>query len=244
MTDENNKREYTESGDILYRHDGEGKEFTFHADIDGEAREKMEAHIEKYYGPIHMVYHEIVSHLIHLDIYHIAPSEDRPYHTLITQGMSDLPMTTPPEVEGERYMELMCFLPPEWDISEEGFKHEHVFWPIENLKFLARMPHEMDTWLGYGHTIQNDNPIQPFAFNTKLCASLIIPPIGVSDKAWTVQVREEKTVHFYNVLPLYESEMNYKTRRGTDKLLDRFDKYGLNDIYDISRKNVCRRLWF
>ncbi|MGG3269873.1 suppressor of fused domain protein [Priestia aryabhattai] len=243
MSNNEDKYEYTESGDVLYTHKGSGKDFDPNVDIDEEAREIMEAHIERYFGPIYMVYHEIMSHLVHVDVYHIAPSEERPYHTLITQGMSDKAMNTPPEVEGGRYTELLCFLPPEWDLSEEGFKQEEIYWPIENLKFLARFPHELDTWVGFGHTIQNDNPIKPFSSNTKLCASLLLPPL-TEEEAWSVHIREGKDVEFYNVLPLYESEMNYKMKRRTDKLLDKFDKHGISQIYDIHRKNVCKKMWF
>lgn len=244
MKKKGDEYEYTEAGDVLYTHQNEGKDFTPHVDIDEEAREIMEDHIQKYFGPIHMVYHEVVSHLVHVDVYHILPSKERPYHTLITQGMSDKPMVTPPDVEESKYAELLCFLPSDWDVSEEGFKDETIYWPIENLKFLARFPHELDTWIGFGHTVQNDNPIQPFASNTKLCASFILPPLITGEEGWTAHIREEKNVSFYNVIPLYESEMNYKMKRGTDKLLDRLDKYGISEIYDIHRKNVCKKMWF
>ncbi|TYR81329.1 suppressor of fused domain protein [Priestia megaterium] len=217
---------------------------TPHVDIDEEAREIMESHIERHFDPIHMVYHEVVSHLVHVDVYHIALSEERPYHTLITQGMSDKPMVTLPEVDESQYAELLCFLPPEWDISEEGFKDDTVYWPIENLKFSARFPHELDTWIGFGHTVQNGNPIQPFAPNTKLCASLLLPPLLNEEDALVAHIREGKNVEFYNVILLYESEMKYKMKHGIDKLLDRFDKHEISEFYDIHRKNICKKILF
>lgn len=233
-----NSYKFTEFKYNLYSHKEEKKEFTSHVDIDREARGVMESHIKKYFGPIHKVYHDTGSHRVHIEVYHITPNEERPFHTLITQGMSDKPMNTPSEAEDSQYAELLCFLPPDWDISEDSFKNQKLSWPLENLKFLALFPHEFNTWIGFGHTIQNDNLIQPFASNTKLCASLLLPPIINEEKVWLTHVREGKTINFYNVIPLYESERKYKMKRGIAKLLDLFDKYEISQIYDIHRKNV------
>ncbi len=50
---------------------------------------------------------------------------------------------------------------------------------------------------------------------------------------------ESKTIKFYCLYPLYKEEMNYKLRKGADKLLDRFDKYNIKDVIDIHRINTC-----
>lgn len=47
----------------------------------------------------------------------------------------------------------MLFLPENWPTSSDAFKDDKYYWPIKLLKQLARFPHEYNTWLGYGHTI-------------------------------------------------------------------------------------------
>ena len=44
------------------------------------------------------------------------------------------------------------------------------YWPIRLLKSLARLPIASDTWLGFGHTMDNK---ENFAENTKLCAAIL-----------------------------------------------------------------------
>lgn len=45
-------------------------------------------------------------------------------------------------------------------------------------------------------------------------------------------------MRFYQVIPLYEEEMDFKVKHGADALLDRFGKEA-PDLVDIHRKNVC-----
>ncbi|MHC0035412.1 suppressor of fused domain protein [Pseudoneobacillus sp. C159] len=237
-------QEVSKSGAPIYRHEDKEFELQIPQEMDMSAKEKFEDHIETYIGPINGVYHEILSHLVHIDVYHIAPSKEQPYHTLITHGMSDLPMNVPPGREDYRFAELVCFLPKEFDLSDEGLKSPKNAWALENLKFLARFPHEYNTWLGMGHTLQNGNPIEPFIQGTKLCASLIIPPVILSENFTSVRITADKNIHIYNVFPIYLEEMEFKMKKGIDALLDKFDKNKLNDIYDLNRVNTCKNKWF
>lgn len=237
-------KEFSESGSPIYRYETKEEKFEGILDFDETAKGQFEEHIEKYIGPINKVYHEIVSNLVHIDVYHVLPSEERPFHTLITHGMSDLPMNVPEGCEDWCYAELVCFLPKDWDISDEGFKIEQNYWAMENLKYLARFPHVHNTWLSYGHTVQNGDPIEPFIDDTELCASLLIPTILLSKEFSELKVREDKTIQIYNVFPIYSEEMNYKMKHGVDALLDKFDKYEINDVYDLNRVNTCKKKWF
>lgn len=91
--------EKSKSGAPIYRHENfTPKEFQ---PATGEGSlEEISDHIEKYVGKIDMVFHEIVSDQVHIDVHWVKPTEERPFHTLITSGMSDKEMTTPDGVEG------------------------------------------------------------------------------------------------------------------------------------------------
>ena len=123
----------------------------------------IDRHIEKHIGKISMVFHEVVSDLVHIDIHQIPPSDERPYWTLVTSGMSDLPMTTPEGREEFAHAELVLCLPKSWKMEQSDWKDEVHYWPIRWLKVCARFPHEYKTWLCWGHTLPNGDPPAAYA---------------------------------------------------------------------------------
>jgi hypothetical protein len=179
-----------------------------------------------------------------VDVHWIKPTSTRPYHTLVTTGMSDRPMQAPARAEAFRYAEVLICLPPEWQLSQADFEKEQWYWPVRWLKILARFPHEYDTWLGFGHTLPNGDPPQPFAPNTTLCCSLLLPPILAPEGFATFEIDSQRQVHFYALVPLYREEMEFKLQQGLEPLIERLDKAGVNELLNIRRKNVCRRGWW
>lgn len=232
--------EYSESGVRIYRYDAREKPFQV-AEGDAESLEAIGDHIEKHIGKIEIVMHEIASDLVHIDVHIVEPAAERPFYTLITSGMSDLPMTVPEGAEEFRFAELLICLPADWDMPNvyDTMTDEERWWPIRWLKYLARFPHEYDTWLGQGHTIPNGDPPMPFAVDTQLCCALLMPPLLFGDEFMSLKISESKTINFYALLPLYKEEMEFKLKRGGEKLYDRFDQEGINELLDINRKNVC-----
>src|SRR5262245_45453724 len=139
------------AGGPVYVHAPRTKEFEI-AIGDTENIELISDHIGRHYGKIAVVWHEIISDLVHVDVHWVQPTAERPYHTLVTSGMSDRPMTVPAGAEEHRYAELMLSLPADWPLSSEAFQDDSNYWPVRLLKMLARFPHEYDTWMCFGHT--------------------------------------------------------------------------------------------
>ena len=69
----------------------------------------------------------------------------------------------PEDAGAETRAELMIALPAEWKLADSQLEDERWYWPIRNLKALARLPHEYETWLGFGHTVPNGDPPEPYA---------------------------------------------------------------------------------
>lgn len=229
-------------GTTMYRHEFRNREFE-PALGDEENIELISEHIECHVGPVEMVFHELVSDLVHIDLHWVAATEDRPYHTLVTSGMSDRAMVTPDEAAGFQYAELAMCLPPEWPLSQEAFEDERNYWPLRLMKQLARLPHEFETWLSVGHTVPNGDPAAPYSQDTELCCALLLPTIQLGEDFHQLTA-DGRDIYFYNVFPLYVEEMQFKLNRGLDALFDRMDKGGLSDILDLRRRNVCRkRFW-
>lgn len=209
----------------------------------GEAAclEQISAHIAQNLGEVESVFHEIVSDTVHIDVHWVKPNSHYPYHRLVTSGMSDLPMHVPEGFEGPRHMELMITLPYDWQISEEAFRDEAWYWPVRLLKFLARLPHKYDTWLGYGHTIPNGDPAEPYAPGTALSGCIILPSVSVPPAFYELPVDADKTIAFLSAVPLFQGEMNLKLRKGVDALLDLFDRKNIRDVVDPARADVTRK---
>jgi suppressor of fused protein SUFU len=164
------------AGSPVIVHAPRSKDFEF-AIGDGESIERITDHIERHFGKIALVWHEMIFDLVHVDVHWVQPTAERPYHTLVTSGMSDKQMTAPEGAADFRYGEVMLCLPAEWKLSQDALKDQRNYWPIELLKSTARFPHEYDTWISFGHTITNGDPPRPYGANTKLCGTLISVPV-------------------------------------------------------------------
>lgn len=240
------EQELSESGNPIYRYDDKQEREFKPAIGDGENIELISDHIEKHVGKIETVFHEIVSDIVHIDVHWVKPNEKFPFHTLVTSGMSDLPMNVPEGYDVSKYLELCILLPENWKINgsdyqlmEEAFKDENNYWPVRWLKTIARFPHEYETFLSYGHTVPNGENADPFSESTKLGCMLLMPSLSLGNKFFELKVNDEKTINFYCLYPLYKEEMDFKLKKGTDDLIDKFEKYNVSDIIDINRHNTC-----
>ena len=174
-----------------------------------------------------------------LDICVVPPSDERDYYTLVTMGMGAHRMNVPEELAEYKLerAELAIALPPDWKLDEESLKDERWYWPIGLLKVLARLPISNDTWLGFGHTMDKQSP---FAEDTELCAALLVGPQDVvwnGGEVCTLPSGEE--VNFYQVIPLYRNEMEYKMEHDADALLKKMA--GISFVVNPTRQNAITR---
>ena len=196
----------------------------------------VEGHIQQYFGKFGHVFHELSSPDIHVDICVVPPSQERDYYTLVTMGMGAHRMNVPEalaEYKLER-AELAIALPRNWKLKHEDLKNERWYWPIRLLKTLARLPIASDTWLGFGHTMDNE---EDFAENTKLCAAILTPPQGTEDGSEVCTLPGGEEVNFYQVLPLYRDELEYKLAHDADALLDKMN--GISFVAEPDRQNAA-----
>ena len=203
-----------------------------------EEMEAVEGHIQQYFGKFENVFHEIVSPDIHVDICMVPPTEERDYYTLVTMGMGAHRMNVPEELAEYKLerAELAIALPADWKLDQESMKDEKWYWPIRLLKSLARLPIASDTWLGFGHTMDNQ---EDFAENTKLCAAILTGPQGTQDGSEVCPLPGGEEVNFYQVIPLYEDELDYKLEHDADALLDKMN--GISFVVNPTRQDAITR---
>ena len=203
-----------------------------------EEMEAIEGHIQQYFGKFENVFHELSSPDIHVDICVVPPSEERDYYTLVTMGMGAHRMNVPEELAEYKLerAELAIALPGNWKLKHEDLKNERWYWPIRLLKTLARLPIASDTWLGFGHTMDNE---EDFAKGTKLCAAILTGPQGTEDGSEVCILPSGEEVNFYQVIPLYREELKYKMEHDADALLDKMD--GISFVVEPDRQDVITR---
>jgi hypothetical protein len=232
--------ETTGHGDPVYRYTERPTQFEL-AVGDSENIERISQHIERHCGPVDGVMHELVWDLVHIDVHTVKPSAKRPYHTLVTSGMSDRGMNAPEQASDCQFAELMLCLPPDWPLDEKSWEEPRWYWPIYLLKMLARFPHEYQTWLWWGHTMPNGDPAEPYAENTQLCCALLLAPTLFDESFSQLQIDAQKTIHFLSIVPLYQEETAFKLDKGAEALCERFAKNQVTELLNPQRVNVCKK---
>lgn len=218
----------------IFRHERASEKWK----LDSPGAENIAAitsHVEKFWGPVGTVFHEIVSDYVHIDVLPVAPTVEKPFYTFITSGMSDRPMKAEHPFCGE----LVISLPPDWPVDEASTKDERNWWPIGQLKYLARFPHQYDTWLDFGHTIPNGDPPEPFAENTTLCCSLICRPVLADEGCDELVISPTKTIHFFSVIPIYHDEMDFALQHSSTELVQRLSDAHVTELLNVRRQSVC-----
>jgi hypothetical protein len=200
-------------------------------------------HIEQHVGAVHRVWHEINPGTVQVDVVQIAPTEERPFWTLITLGMSHQAMHTTDDAQDYSRAELMLCLPKDWPLEEHDLRSEQHYWPIGLLKSLATLPFEHRTWIGPGHTIPNGGEqLQPYTHSTAMCCTLVLPPLFQLPEEMHLLTQPNGTaVRFYNVWTLYAEEVQWKIDHGLESLLDRMHKFGVTETVSSDRKNVTEK---
>jgi hypothetical protein len=203
--------------------------------------EIIDSHLDQFFDENAdiVVYDEIESEIIHRDIYFIKATEDRPFHILLSCGMSALPMKVPVDIESSEFAEVMILLPKEWDLNYESFDDERNYWPIRIMKEIMMLPHPNETWLGFGHTFGHEDD-EEFAEGIGFNSVMLAYSMELSSDFTQIELENNKVIDIYTLIPLYKEELEFKKRNGANDLLEQFDKYGIEEIVKVGRKNVCK----
>lgn len=179
-----------------------------------EQLSKIEEHIEKYFGKIENYYQEKDTDDIKLNIYIIPPSHEKRYLTLVTAGMGAHEMNVPESLGDQKLTraELMITLPPSWKLNSDDIEY---YWPLHLIKILSRLPIEENAWLGWGHTVDYCSSFAPNADFSGVI--LTNPPYGKD--SCVCRFSDDEEVNFYQIIPIYKSEIDFKNKNGASALL-------------------------
>jgi hypothetical protein len=90
----------------------------------------------------------------------------------------------------------------------------------------------------------NGDPPQPIHESVGFDGIVLARPKTVSTEFWSLKVRENKTIHFFAVMPVYPGEMALKLRSGYDELERRYEKRKITEIIDPRRADVSKKEWW
>lgn len=229
------------SGAPILRHAARERELSPAEAGGGERRKALEEHYARYLGEDWIVWHEIVSDLVHLDVCMWRPTPARPFHTFATLGMSDLPMTVPPDAVrsgAARFAELVVSLPADWPVPDGGpWADEAAYMPVRALKTLGRLPHEFGTWLGFGHTVPNGDPAEPLPGSPNLTGFAVLTADTLPE-GFRYVGRGVERVDVLSLWLLTTAEMELKLERGTEELLPILRRRGVSELLDIDRTST------
>jgi hypothetical protein len=210
---------------------------------DPQLQAAVRNHVETYVGPLSGVF-SFPPGLIQLKVFWVAPSAQRRFHTLVTCGLAERPMSPPPEVADLRWAELSICLPPEWPIDPNRNGPRETMWPLEVLSNVARYAHENETWVWHGHTLGGPGPGESFAADTQLACVALGDPVQFPFMFRVLEMADGRLVYLFNMIPIYIEEQRLAMWRGTDHLLDRLEEKGMAGVLDIRRQSVAgRRTW-
>ena len=198
---------------------------------------EVDEYISKAFGNFENVFHEIISPDIHLDVCFIPPTNEEPFFKLVTMGAGAYEMDIPDKWKEYRLerAEYVIYVPKEWNLNSPEIAD---YWPIKVLKDVARLPILCDTWLSFGHTTQDDEEGFPYAPNTKF-NSVVLDFCENHQGEVKLETSSGKTINFYQIIPLYPEELEFKMNNDAETLIDLFDKKNIEyKIVDINRRSA------
>lgn len=241
--------EVSPGGSVIHRYDGVTPD-TSTPESEAVHAEDIGAALEPLLGDYY-VSHEIVSMAVHMDVLVFPPSAKRNAWTFVTSGMSDKSMSVPDGLDSSEYgfAELVIAVPPEWFtkdergwIREAELEDENKYWPIRNLKYLGRFPHEYQTWFWESHSIPNGNPVEPFAASTKMDGVVLAPLSDWPEHYRKIKAKDGTLINLFAVVPVYPEEMQAKLDLGFDTLMPALLAVGVTEKVNAARANVAEEL--
>ncbi|PWB24815.1 suppressor of fused domain protein [Flavobacterium sp. HTF] len=216
-------------------------------DINGEEHfyeniESLDQHLNQFFEEDEItVFHEILSLDFHLDVFLINQA-DNDFNILITSGMSLLKMNVPESIENPEdyhFCELMLLLPKEIEFHEVYTGKERNSWIISMLKAAARVPHQNESWLAVGHSLQATTDLEPYDEETDFSGCVVLPSVTFEED-FTEFYSEDRKINIYSLFPVYRNELEYKIENGYGKFLDLLIKANTKEVMDLQRKNLLK----
>lgn len=218
--------EYLEEGNSLELDWNEREEIIRRETIppaDNDILGHVKVHIDQQFGVYTQLLTDNSDPDYPLEIAVIPPRLDHDYYTLVTVGLSRHRMGFPEERREEKLerAELLINLPRDWRLTKADCREERWSWPIRMMLATAHFAMEdPEVGLESRTTLDEGEDGIPFAENTELRGEILLCPGVFGTDSFFCRLPDGDEVNFYQVIPLYREEIQYKLEHGSDALLD------------------------
>lgn len=182
----------------------------------------VKEHIEQCFGPIYLQVEDSQTDHIKCDIDIIKPSENQEgaCQYLVTKGMGAHKMPVPDEFKALNLdrAELYLALASDWNLESE---EEQDNWPITLLSVLSRLPFVYDSWMAQGHIISFPQD-EDYAPGTNYAGAILLNP--AQDSSYGLELDNLGHINFYQVVLLYQEEIDYAEQYSARTLMKLMDK--------------------
>ena len=182
----------------------------------------VKEHIEQCFGPIYLQVEDSQTDHIKCDIDIIKPSENQEgaCQYLVTKGMGAHKMPVPDEFKTLNLdrAELYLALASDWNLESE---EEQENWPITLLSVLSRLPFVYDSWMAQGHIISFPQD-EDYAPGTNYAGAILLNP--AQDSSYGLELDNLGHINFYQVVLLYQEEIDYAEQYSARTLMKLMDK--------------------
>jgi len=173
-------------------------------------------------------FREIAPLVPHVDVYLFKPGyEGRDFCTLVTGGMSDIPMNAPPDIGHEfRRAELVFYC--------DEPKSEYV----QLLRRYAHLAHDLQSWFWEAHTIPNGDPPTPLFADTPAldCVLLLNSIVRPDNDLRSHLILDGDPVSLLWFIPITSAECEFKLAQGVEALLDVFGQVQHPHVFTGNRR--------
>jgi Suppressor of fused protein (SUFU) len=180
--------------------------------------EKREKLYEQYFGATPKIYHSTNKVFPHIDVYHFEPTQERPFHTLITGGMAEYRQ---PVDEGPTRLELLIYV------------RTFQWWAANLLKMVAEYPAQYQTFFAAYHTI----PMGYRLTDTAEISAFLLAPTEIEDSSRLSFAIEGESVDYLACVPITMIEHAFAREVSSKQLHQRLKEANLLIHADDERRS-------
>jgi hypothetical protein len=147
---------------------------------------------------------------LQLGVLVVPPTEKSDFYTLVTSGMSQIPMSDDPADDYSPYSraELYMRLPPDWKLDKESIHTDKWGWPVAWLLYVAKFPHVNFTHLGWGDSFHLHPEAEKGSMgDTDFNGCILLNSMEDSIDADMSGIDPFLPIHYYNLFPAYKEEI-------------------------------------
>ncbi|MEZ4922292.1 MAG: suppressor of fused domain protein [Crocinitomicaceae bacterium] len=167
----------------------------------------------------------------HFNIVHLLPKEGN-YQLIMTDGLRSYNQPVNEKNADLKNIELYCCLPDYWNLEVKS-------WPIYWLERIAQVPQKNKTWFGIGDSMPAGNPAQEMDDEFKANHFILSSPLYLNEEFSLF--REKLGFQPLAVIPIFQTEIDYKLRNSHTILFRQFAKKGVTELIDPYRSSACRK---